>query len=253
MGSHISTSFKMVRRSQRVKINKSNVTNQNKTVKKKKPVSKKKPKQKTPAQIEAAKKRAIAREFKLKIQIEMDIHARSESRHDVAKTKLRAYRREALISRQTPTAKSRLDKEWALCKDRTIEKDGYVVTKRTVARYKGPWCVHGALESDVELETWRIFFKPPCYSKLKLLQATVYFPIEYPFASAIIEFVNFRYPFYELDSAIGQMLHNAFLSLQISFDEDEYFYMSNGPNRIQSNVLRNDYRNSGSFPNEIFL
>lgn len=207
-------------------------------------MSKSKPKQKTEAQIEAAKKRAIARELKLKVNIEKNIHARSENRQSIAKTKLQAYKREAQINIQTPTAKYRLSKEWTQCKNKTIAADGFFVRSRTVPCPSLIAQLHPKPESH--LETWKVCFKAPSYSNSEFLQATVYFSIDYPFSSPIINFDGFSYPHYELDCAVAQTVENAFRSLMLSFDDDEYFYMSNGPNSIKSRALRNEYAGDDS-------
>jgi hypothetical protein len=150
--------------------------------------------------------------------IKTGISARSKQRQHEASIKLAKYRREARASSENSTTTHRMDSEWKKLQSKCVDEDGYAVTKRCLSK------------KDGQLETWNICFEAP-YNYLdkgiELLKGTINFPSNYPFNSPIIDFNNFKYFLYDLESSPSASLDSSFKMIMESFDDDEYFYMSN--------------------------
>ena len=152
------------------------------------------------------------------VDIKVGIQARSRQRQFEASMKLSEYRREARKNVKNPTTTYRMDREWEKLQDKTVDEDGYAVTKRCLAK------------NDSQLETWNICFEAP-YNYLdrgiNFLKGVIHFPSNYPFNSPIIAFIDFNYSLYDLESSPSASLDSSFKMIMDSFDDDEYFYMSN--------------------------
>jgi len=150
--------------------------------------------------------------------IRVGIQARSKQRQYEASMKLAKYRREARTSTKNSTTTHRMDKEWEKLRNKCVDEDGYAVTKRCLSK------------NDGQLETWNICFEAPYNyidKGIEYLRGTINFPSNYPFNSPIIDFKDFKYFLYDLESSPSASLNSSFEMIMDSFDDDEYFYMSN--------------------------